>query len=213
MLTIRRTIPLLLVALLVSLGIGPRNAGAAERRATVDIFVDTDIGVDDAVAIAWLLQNRSANILGFTTVSGNTTAENAAKNLLTLFDAAHRQLPITVGSAGPLVLPASHIGAFTHGPSGLWFSQVPHAISGLPNDAPAAIAAAAHAHPGMTLLTLGPLTNVAQAAQRFPADMAGVHVVALAGSRGPGNTTPVSEFNAYYDPHALDITLNSGLDV
>jgi hypothetical protein len=86
MLTFRRIIPLLLVALVVGLGSGPRNADAAERRVAVNIFVDTDIGVDDATAIAWLLQERSANILGFTTVSGNTTAENAAKNLLTLLD-------------------------------------------------------------------------------------------------------------------------------
>jgi inosine-uridine nucleoside N-ribohydrolase len=209
----RRTIPILLIALLACLLIGPRHAQAAPRP-QIEIFVDTDIGVDDAVAIAWLLKNRSANVIGFTTVTGNATAENATQNLLTLLDVAHRQeIPVTVGASAPLELPASHIGAFTHGPSGLWFSQVPHDISGLPHDAPKAIADAAVAHSGMTLLALGPLTNVALAAQRYPSAMANVRVVSLAGSLGPGNSTPVSEFNAYFDPKALDIALESHLNV
>jgi len=126
---------------------------------------------------------------------------------------ANRQLPVTIGAAAPLEYPLSHLGKFVHGPSGLWFSQAPHDISGLPHDAPAAIAAAARANPGMTLVALGPMTNVAQAAQRFPDDLAGVRIIALAGTRGPGNRTPVAEFNAFADPQALDILLESGLNV
>jgi len=213
MVTVRRTTLLVLLILLASIGVGNFSADAALHRAPVKVFIDTDIGVDDATAIAWLLQEQSTNVVGFTTVTGNTTVENATQNLLTLLDAAHRRLPVTIGAAAPLRGPRSHVGALSHGPSGLWFSQVPHSLGGIPTDAPAAIAAAASANRGMTLLALGPLTNVAQAVQRFPGDMARVHIIALVGSHGPGNRTPLAEFNAFADPQALDIVLESGLDV
>jgi inosine-uridine nucleoside N-ribohydrolase len=215
MFRLRRATILLLVVILGTLLVGAFSADAALRRPTIKVFVDSDIGVDDAAAIAWLLNDRSANVVGFTTVSGNTTAENATHNLLTLLDTAgrRRRIPVTMGASAPLVYPHSHFGAFVHGPSGLWFSQVEHDLSNIPTDAPAAIAAAARANPGMTLIALGPMTNLAQAAQRFPTDMAGVHIIALGGTRGPGNRTPVAEFNAFGDPHALDILLESGLNV
>jgi inosine-uridine nucleoside N-ribohydrolase len=210
---LRRTSFVLLIVLFVSLSAGVFSASAAPPPPTVKVFVDTDIGVDDATAIAWLLNDRSTNILGFTTVAGNTTAENATQNLLTLLDVANSHLPVTMGAVKPLRYPHSHFSMFANGPSGLWFSQVPHDLSHIPHNAPAAIAAAARANPGMTLLALGPLTNVARAVQQFPADMVGVHVIVLAGSRGPGNRTPVSEFNAFSDPQALDIVLEHQLDV
>lgn len=210
---LRRISFVLSIILLVSLSVGVFSADAALRPTTVNVFVDSDIGVDDAVAIAWLLNDRSTNILGFTTVAGNTTVENSTQNLLTLLEVAHRQLPVTMGAEQPLVYPRSHFGAFVHGPSGLWFCQCQQDISNIPHNAPAAIAAAARANPGMTLIALGPLTNVARAARRFPNEMAGIHIIALGGSRGPGNRTPVSEFNAFSDPQALDIVLESHLDV
>jgi inosine-uridine nucleoside N-ribohydrolase len=208
-----RTTLSLIIIVLFSLVIGVFSASAAPNTPTVKVFVDTDIGVDDAAAIAWLLNDRSANVLGFTTVAGNTTVKNATQNLLTLLDVAQRPLPVTMGAAKPLVYPHSHLGAFVHGPSGLWFSQVAHNLADIPRDAPAAIAAAARANPGMTLIALGPLTNIAHAVQNFPADMASVHLIVLAGARGPGNRTPVAEFNAFGDPQALDIVLESKLDV
>jgi inosine-uridine nucleoside N-ribohydrolase len=209
---LHRAIFILLIVSLVGFG-GLFNADAAFRAPTVKIFVDTDIGVDDAAAIAWLLRAPSANVVGFTTVAGNTTVENATQNLLTLLDVAGRQIPVTMGAAVPSVYPRSHVGMFVHGPSGLWFSQVPHDLSNISHNAPAAIAAAARANPGMTLIALGPLTNVAEAARQFPSDMASAHIIVLAGSRGPGNRTPVAEFNAFGDPQALDIVLESQLDV
>lgn len=180
----------------------------------IDVFVDTDIGVDDAVAIAWLLRHPAANVLGFTTVAGNTSHEHAARNLLTLLQAAGiSDLPVTIGAAEPLVGSACGTGPLIHGPDGFWLQQAPYDITGLPNDAPAAIANAARAHPGMTLLALGPMTNLAQTLQRFPQDLVGVRIIALAGGHGVGNVSPVAEFNAFCDPHALEILLSSGLDI
>ena len=212
MFKLRRTSILILLLILGSLLAGAFSADAALRRPTIKVFVDTDIGVDDATAIAWLLNERSVNLVGFTTVAGNTTVENSTKNILTLLDVAHRNVPVTMGAAAPLVFPHSHLGAFVHGPSGLWFSQVPHDLTGIPHDAPAAIAAAARANPGMTLIALGPLTNIAQAVQRFPADLVGVHIIVLGGSRGPGNRTPVAEFNAFGDPQAFDMLVDSAVE-
>jgi inosine-uridine nucleoside N-ribohydrolase len=211
---LRRPALAVLAVLIAIVSSIPLGAAAAEQRPRAQAyFVDTDIGVDDAVAIAWLLRNPAANVVGFTTVAGNTSVENATQNLLTLLDAAHKTVPITIGAAAPLVYPASHAGAFVHGPTGFWFSQVHHDLNGIPRDAPAAIAAAARANPGMTLITLGPLTNVAQAAQRFPADMASVRIVALVGSRVGGNRTTVAEANAFFDPQALEVALNSHLNI
>jgi inosine-uridine nucleoside N-ribohydrolase len=206
-----------MAVLLTAVGLTVPAAAAArdaERgRPSIKVFVDTDIGVDDAVAIAYLLQSRDADVLGFTTVSGNTGAESAANNLLTLLDVMQINKPVTIGAAAPLEVPASRTGAFIHGPDGFWFSATPHDTAALPHGAAAAIVAAAQANPGMTLLTLGPLTNVAQAIALSPQAMGGIKVVALAGSQGPGNSSAVAEFNAYFDPKALDIVLESGLDV
>jgi purine nucleosidase len=160
-----------------------------------------------------LLKERSVNVIGFTTVNGNTSVPNATNNLLTLFDVIGTTKPVTIGAAVPLQVPASHVGQLIHGPSGIWFSQTQHDLTTLPTDAPAAIAAAARANPGMTLLTLGPLTNVAEAVRRFPRDLVGVKIIALAGSRGPGNRTPVAETNVFIDPQASEIVFGSSLNL
>jgi inosine-uridine nucleoside N-ribohydrolase len=203
-----------LIAFAIVLLLAPGSAGAGRNgQPAVAVFVDTDIGVDDAVAVAWLMEQPSARIVGFTTVAGNTSNQNAARNLLTLFGAAGRSYPVTVGAAAPLELPATRTGALIHGPDGLWFNQAPADISALPSDAPAALAAAARANPGLTIVALGPLTNIAQAVQQYPADMAGVHLVALGGAQRGGNATPVSEFNIFADPHALAVVLSGGMRV
>jgi inosine/uridine nucleosidase len=179
----------------------------------IPLFIDTDMGVDDAVAVAWLLAQQSARIVGFSTVFGNAAVEHVAANLLTLLDAAGRQIPVTIGAAAPLLFPPYLAGALVHGPDGFWGAQVPHDLRGLPHDAPAALAAAARTTPGLTILALGPLTNLALAAQTYPEELAGVHVIALGGARHGGNTTPLAEFNIYADPQALEIVLDSSLRV
>jgi len=147
-------------------------------------------------------------------VAGNTSVENATANLLTLLDVAGQShLPVTVGSAAPLELAATRTGALIHGPDGLWFHQVPHDISHLPHDAPAAIAAAARANPNITIIALGPLTNVANAVQQYPDDLAGIHLIALGGAQKGGNMTPVTEFNMYADPHAFAVVLASDMNI
>jgi inosine-uridine nucleoside N-ribohydrolase len=175
------------------------------------IFIDTDIGVDDAAAIAWLL--RAGRVIGFSTVFGNSTVEHSTRNLLTLLETAGSAVPVTVGAAAPLVGDRPRVSVLLHGADGFWGAQGDYQLSDLPHDAPAAIAAAARANRDLILVALGPLTNIALAAQRFPQDMAGIRLVALGGAWRGGNTTPVAEFNTFADPHALEQVLASQMRV
>ena len=181
----------------------------------IPVFIDTDIGCDDALAISLLLRSPAAQVVGCTTVAGNTTVENATHNLLTLLDALSAHPPVAIGASQPLQIAARFPGAsaFIHGPSGLWSAQARHDLHGLGHDAPAAIAAAAREIPGLTLLALGPLTNLAQAIWRYPADIAQLRIIALIGAKSGGNRTRLAEFNAYFDPHALAVVLGGGLDL
>jgi len=184
----------------------------------VSIVIDADTGVDDAAAISYLLTRSDlVNILGITAVAGNTTVENAANNALILLDTAQRtDIPVVVGAAGPLVLPASLQGLFVHGPDGFWFTSyafAPHDLSVLSHDAAGFLCDKAQA--GVTLLALGPLTNVANAVQACPAQMKLYKIVWLGGAKsvdGEGNT-PVSVFNPWFDPDAAQIVLQSGVSM
>ncbi len=213
----RSTLLLLtLIALIFAIPAMPVN-NAAAATIPVDIVLDADIGVDDAAAIAYLLSSRQANVIGITTVAGNTTVENSANNALLLLEVAGRtNIPVVIGANAPLVLPPSQQGMFVHGPDGLWFAGMssPHDLSGLRTDAPEFLRDSAVSHPGATLLALGPLTNIARAIQLYPGEMALYSRIVWSGGaravQGDGNT-PVSTFNSWYDPDAAQIVLNSGL--
>ncbi len=184
----------------------------------VPMVIDADTGVDDAAAIAYLLTRSDlVNILGITAVAGNTSVDNAANNDLILLDTAQRtDIPVVVGAAAPLVLAPSQQGLFVHGPDGFWFTSYnypPHNVSALSHDAAGFLCSKAAA--GVTLLALGPVTNIAHAVQTCPAQMKLYKIVWMGGAKavsGEGNT-PVSVFNPWYDPDAASIVLNSGLTV
>lgn len=205
--------PVVAALLLITMIVVAAPVEAGRDTSPVPVFVDTDSGVDDAFAVAYLLKERQANVVGFSTVFGSTTVANATRNLLTLFAAAGSSRPVAIGAAQPLVYQRVRTGAFVHGPDGFWFNQAPQNLDALPNDAPAAIAAAARANPATTFIALGPLTNFANAVERFPADLQGVRLVVLGGAQNGGNVTPNAEFNVYADPQAFERVLASGLRV
>jgi inosine-uridine nucleoside N-ribohydrolase len=146
-------------------------------------------------------------------VFGNSSVQDTTRNLLTLLHAAGVDHPVSMGATAPLVYPRTSSGALVHGPDGLWGAQQAHELEQLRQDAPAAIAEAARAHPGLTLIALGPLTNIARAVQAYPEALANVRLVALGGAKAGGNATPVAEFNIFADPHALEIVLNSAVQL
>ena len=204
-----------ITALIVAVAL-PNVASATPQSPRVSLIIDTDPGVDDAAALAYLLSNSKANILGITTVAGNTSVENAANNVLVLLDTAQRtNIPVVVGADAPLARTASHQGMFIHGPDGLWGVgyQYPHDLSGLSHDAPGFLCA--HAQANVTLLALGPVTNIAQAVQACPTQMQLYKIIWLGGAKsvdGEGNTA-VSVFNPWFDPEATEIVLNAGLQL
>lgn len=211
-------LPIMLLALVF----GSLWSAVPDARATVDqsplaIVVDTDTGVDDATAIAWLLTQteRPVKFLGFAAVAGNATVENAANNVLTVLDAAGRpNIPVVIGADRPLIRPLSQLGSLIHGPDGLWFTGLrnPHDLFRLPRDVPAFYRDLAQAQPGATLIALGPLTNLAHTLDRYPAALHRFgRIIVLGGSKLGGNRTPVAETNIFIDPEAAQRVLAADL--
>ena len=184
----------------------------------IKVIVDTDAGVDDSAAIAWLLSQKQhpIDLLGITTVAGNTSVENVARNVLTILDKVGRQdIPVLLGAAQPLQQPLSISGAFVHGPDGLWLASgttPPPDVTALATDVAAFYKQ--HAAPDVILLALGPLTNLALALAVCPDEIAKFkQIIFLGGAINGGNRTPVAEYNVWYDPEAAATVLSAGLPI
>ena len=179
------------------------------------ILIDTDCGVDDAVALLMALASPELEILGVTTVSGNVGVEQVTDNVLRLLSRFGREgIPVYRGASRALVEPPRRA-AGIHGANGLGGVQLPAAARVVePDSAPDAIVRAARAHPGLTLLTLGPLTNAAIALNLHPElrELLG-EIVVMGGALERGNVTPHAEFNVYADPEAAQLVLDARVPV
>lgn len=194
------------------------DASKGTSASTVKLLVDTDPGVDDAIALTWLMrQNPPPQMLGIVTVAGNTSVANATNNALIVLEQLKRQdVPVIMGAAAPRVQPLTKTTWFIHGPDGLWFLgfQNPHDLSHVRTDATAFYCQTVADNPGARLLALGPLTNIAQAVEQCPDTMKTLgQVVILGGAKYGGNQTPVAEFNFWQDPEAAAIVLDAGLPI
>jgi inosine-uridine nucleoside N-ribohydrolase len=188
------------------------------------MILDVDTGVDDAVALA-LAVARDANLIGVTTVAGNVSIDVATRNTLDVLACLGRDdIPVHRGASHPLVATyqdAMHV----HGGNGLGGMQLP--VSTVPEallPGPAFILQSAEKYAGsLTLVTLGPLTNLAIALNVRPGIVHQISKVVVMGGAyfTPGNVTPHAEFNVYVDPDGAqqvmdadwaDLTL-VGLDV
>lgn len=177
------------------------------------IIIDTDCGVDDAVAIMMALSAEDVEIAGITTVSGNTQVKQVTENVLRLLSYFGRgSIPVYKGASVPLVA-APHHGERIHGQNGLGDVELPPAGKKTElESAPAAIYRIAKENPGLTLITLGPLTNIAIALNLYP-DLKDFieRIVAMGGALETGNVTRFAEFNFYFDPEAVQFVINSGI--
>lgn len=178
------------------------------------ILIDTDCGVDDAIAIMIALASPAeVSVLGITTVSGNVPLANVVDNVLRLLSFLGRtEIPVFRGASRPLVEPPHHA-TDVHGINGLGGVELPPAgISEQPERAPEAIARLARQSPGLTLLTLGPLTNIAMALNLYP-ELKGLisEIVSMGGAVETGNVTRFAEFNFYADPEAVQSVLDAGI--
>jgi purine nucleosidase len=188
------------------------------------IIFDTDPGVDDAQAIAIALRHPEIELLGMTTTYGNVDVEVATHNALLLAELAGREVPVAQGAAGPLIKDRHPPPAHIHGTNGLGDIELP-AVHGEadPRGAARFILDTVNARPGeVTLVTVGPVGNLAAVLQLDPTVVERVRrVVVMGGSiREGGNVTPVAEANMFNDPDAAARVLTAdwpltlvGLDV
>lgn len=177
------------------------------------IIIDTDCGVDDAIAIMMALASDNVEIAGITTVSGNTHVEQVTENVLRLLAYFNRgSIPVYKGAYVPLVA-SPHHSERIHGQNGLGDVELPAAGKDAEHEcAPAAIYRIAKENPGLTLITLGPLTNIAIAFNLYPElKELTAGIVAMGGALETGNVTRFAEFNFYFDPEAVQFVIETGV--
>jgi purine nucleosidase len=180
------------------------------------IIIDCDPGIDDALALVFAHGHPGLQLCGITTVAGNVGLAATTVNALRVRDfVSMPEVPVTAGCPGPLSRPPRHA-RDVHGSSGLGAASLPAASSG-PADGHAVdyLAAATAAEPGeITLIAVGPLTNIALALRRYPELVSQVrNFVIMGGSAGRGNATPAAEFNIAADPEAAAIVFGAGWPV
>ncbi|WP_299025628.1 nucleoside hydrolase [uncultured Thermanaerothrix sp.] len=181
------------------------------------LLIDTDPGIDDALAILLALASPEVQIEGISVVFGNCAVDQGVRNALALLDLAHApDIPVARGMERPLVQPLL-LAPETHGDTGLGYARLPEPQRQPdPRHGMDLIIETARVTPGeITLVALGPLTNLAMALRREPRLVNWLRRVIIMGGaiRHQGNTTPLAEFNVYCDPHAAHIVYHSGLPI
>lgn len=181
------------------------------------IIIDTDAGVDDAMSILLALNSQELDIIGFTTVHGNTELHFCTQNVLRILELANRPgIPVSEGTVAPLIREGT-FGKYVHGDDGLGNTNLPapsieksseHAVDmiiRLVNEFPNEI----------TLVALGPLTNIAVAIAKDRSIVKKIKEVIFMGGTYEtlGNATPVASANLYHDPHAARIVYDSGIPI
>jgi purine nucleosidase len=180
-----------------------------------NFLIDTDTASDDAVAIMMALSDPDVGVLALTTVAGNVGIEQATRNALLTAEICGSDVPVFVGAAAPLIRAHEHAHWF-HGEDGLGDHAYPaphrtpdreHAVD--------ALLRLAHENPGVTLVTLGPLTNIALALARDPTIAGKVSRCVVMGGAPccEGNVTPAAEYNIWVDPEAARAVFRSPLRI
>jgi len=186
--------------------------------APLPLYLDCDTGIDDTVALAYLLRSPAADLVGIGTVSGNTDAAQAARNTLDLLALAGSSgIPVAVGAHDHLTHPYGGGAPHVHGDNGIGGVILPDSgTSPDARDAADLLLDLSHTHAGeLHLLTIGPVTNIAIALQRdptLPSRIAGVTTMGGA-ALVPGNITPAAEANIFNDPAAADALARADWDV
>lgn len=192
------------------------------------IILDTDPGIDDVMAIMFAEAHPEVELRAITTIFGNVTIDTATHNALYLKDKYQLKADVVKGADKPLVRPPVGPSVVVHGESGFGDVEVPNEVEAVadPRSAHQYIIDAVKAEPNeITLVAIGPLTNLALALQAEPEIVNLVkEVVIMGGAFGVndhrGNVTPYAEANIHDDPHAADIVFSAswpvviiGLDV
>src|SRR4051812_49370103 len=175
------------------------------------LLIDTDPGVDDALAI--LLAHRHADVVGLTIAAGNVELAHTVSNALKLVEVIGAQTPVFAGCANPLVLPAADA-AFVHGNDGFGDTgYVPSARAAENEHAVDAMLRLSHEHAGeLVIASIAPMTNIAMALRRDPTLPERIAQLVVMGGAvtGRGNTHLVpAEFNVGFDPEAAHVVFST----
>ena len=185
------------------------------RRVKPTFLIDTDTASDDAVALIMALRSPSIEVLAITTVAGNVGVQQATRNALYTSELCGADVPIYMGSEKPLTR-AHQSADWFHGRDGLGDHGYPMSRrSAQKQHAANAIVAAIESNPGLVLVTLGPLTNIALALEQNPAIATKVGRCVIMGGAPccEGNVTPAAEYNIWCDPEAARVVFWSGLPI
>ncbi|MBA2808881.1 nucleoside hydrolase [Streptomyces sp. KM273126] len=181
------------------------------------IVLDSDPGIDDALALQYLLGTGRWDLKAYTSVGGNLPAEQTYLNARALTRAfgIDTDVPVHRGTGRPLTrLPYTAATAF-HGPAGLGNETLPDSTAAhLPESSAQALLRLSREYEGeLTVCATGPLTNVAIALLEDPGFAHRVRKFVFMGGAAqvPGNITPVAEFNIWADPDAAEVVLSSGI--
>jgi pyrimidine-specific ribonucleoside hydrolase len=180
------------------------------------VYLDVDTGVDDALALLLAALHPALDVRGVTTVVGNVDLAQVTRNTIQVLDVAGASdVPVVSGARRPLVA-AARPAAEIHGADGLGGAQLDPPSRGPSGDDAVAFLRdeLARAEEPVTLIALAPLTNIALLLLRAPEVKAKIERIALMGGAvGPGNASPVAEFNIFHDPEAADIVFRSGVPI
>jgi inosine-uridine nucleoside N-ribohydrolase len=185
----------------------------------IPVIFDTDPGVDDAMALCFAMAHPRIELLGITTVYGNVTVQQASTNALYLTELAGRSMAVAQGASKPLVKIGEVPPDYIHGADGLGnLPARPAATKSSvdPRSAAQFIVDNARARPGLiTLVPVGPLTNIAEALALEPQLPQLIKQVVLMGGavKEGGNVSPVAEANIWNDPHAADALFTAGFNL
>ncbi len=178
-------------------------------------LIDTDTASDDAVALIMALREPNVHVAAITVVAGNVDVNQATRNALYTAELCGSDVPVFTGSAKPLLRPYQNATWF-HGRDGFGDHNYPAAKrSAEKMHAVDAIIDTIEANPGIVLVTLGPLTNVALAVSKKPSIISKVsRCVVMGGAPAcEGNVTPAAEYNLWVDPEAARMVVRSGLPI
>jgi inosine-uridine nucleoside N-ribohydrolase len=194
----------------------PRGAPVGTRERPLPLIIDSDPGLDDALAIGLAIARPELEVLAVTTVGGNADVRHCTENALRLLHAYGRDdIPVAEGAAGPLVgqvVRATEV----HGEGGIGTTELPPATASAQSEHAVELIARLlreRSEP-VAIAPIGPLTNIALLLRLYP-DLAPriAHLSIMGGSIGEGNTTVSAEFNIYADPEAADVVFRSGVPI
>ncbi len=181
------------------------------------LIIDTDPGVDDAIAIALAHALPEVELVGMTAIFGNTFVTQSSRNARYLANMLGMDIPVAEGAALPYGATDYAPSDYVHGPEGLGdITDIPQIGNNDPRPAAQYLCDMARDHAGtLTICAIGPLTNIADAIKLDPTFATRVKSLVIMGGayKHAGNVTPYAEANIIHDPAAADIVFGSGMNI